>query len=67
MTLVDSARQVAKQAKEILTQQNLLTAKKSNRKNNLQCYVSDEPENFAKQGKRFLGFELNKVRKVNNV
>lgn len=67
VTLVDSARQVARQAKEILSQQKLLAPKKNSRKSSLQFYVSDEPDNFAKLGKRFLGFSLNDVRKVSNV
>lgn len=67
VTLVDSARQVARQAKEILVEQDILAPRKSKRKNNLRFYVSDEPDNFAKLGERFLGFELKNVRKVSNV
>ncbi len=67
VTLVDSARQVARQAKEILIRQKLLAPKKNRSKRNLQFYVSDEPDNFAKLGKRFLGFALKNVRKVSNV
>ncbi len=65
--LVDSARQVAYRAKEILTEQELLTSKKNKEKKNVCFYVSDEPDNFAIQGEKFLGFALNSVRKVSNV
>ena len=67
VTLVDSARQVAQQAKEILIKQDLLAPEKKKSKNKLQFYVSDEPDNFAELGKVFLGFELVNVRKVSNV
>ncbi len=66
VTLVDSARQVAQQAKEIIIQQKMLAPKKKVG-NRLQFYVSDEPDNFARLGKRFLGFALKNVRKVSNV
>ncbi|MCG2713154.1 MAG: glutamate racemase [Candidatus Omnitrophica bacterium] len=67
VTLVDSARQVAMQAKEILIRQRLLAPKKNRGEGNLRFYVSDEPDNFAELGKRFLGFDLKNVRKVSNV
>ncbi len=67
VTLVDSAKQVAQQAKQILVNQNILSPKGKKSKNNIRFYVSDEPDNFAKLGKRFLGFELKNVRKVSNV
>ncbi|MBI4844920.1 MAG: glutamate racemase [Candidatus Omnitrophica bacterium] len=65
--LVDSARQVAKKAKIILEQNGLLAAKGAKSKSRICFYVSDEPENFAKQGQKFLGFKLGNVRKVANV
>ncbi len=65
--LIDSARQVANEAKQILANQGLLTSAKANKQKNISFYVSDEPDNFAKQGEKFLGFALNKVRKVSNV
>ena len=67
VSLIDSARQVAHQAKEILTKRNLLAPKKKPGKHNLRFYVSDEAENFAKVGRKFLGFTLKNVRKVSNV
>ncbi|MBU1043454.1 MAG: glutamate racemase [Candidatus Omnitrophica bacterium] len=65
--LVDSARQVAYGASQILEQQGLLTNRKKAKGQNVCFYVSDEPDNFAQQGEKFLGFKLNKVRKVSNV
>jgi len=65
--LIDSARQVADEAKQILETQHLLTGVKKSKQKNISFYVSDEPDNFAKQGEKFLGFALNKVRKVSNV
>jgi len=65
--LIDSAKQVANEAKQILKSQGLLASVKGNKQENINFYVSDEPDNFAKQGEKFLGFALNKVRKVSNV
>ncbi|MFH1062787.1 MAG: glutamate racemase [Candidatus Omnitrophota bacterium] len=65
--LIDSARQVAYQAKYILETQGLLTTKKNTKQPNVYFYVSDEPDNFAHQGQKFLGFALKNVRKVANV
>ena len=67
VALVDSARQVACEAKDILNKQNLLAPKRQNNKDNFCCYVSDEPDNFAKLGRKFLGLALKDVRKVSNV
>ncbi|MBU1087026.1 MAG: glutamate racemase [Candidatus Omnitrophica bacterium] len=65
--LVDSARQVAYGAKQILEEQGLLTNREKTARQSVCFYVSDEPDNFAEQGEKFLGFALNKVRKVSNV
>lgn len=67
VNLIDSARQVAYKAKYILEGQGLLTTKKKSNQPDVCFYVSDEPDNFAKQGEKFLGFALSKVRKVSNV
>jgi glutamate racemase len=67
VNLIDSARQVAYGAKQILEQQGLLTQNKKSEQHSVCFYVSDEPDNFARQGEKFLGFRLNKVRKVSNV
>ena len=65
--LIDSAKQVAKVAKEILAAQGLLTENRDRRKAAVEFFVSDEPENFARVGERFLKIKLKKVRKVSSV
>ncbi len=65
--LVDSARQVAYQAKELLEKENLLAKQKKGKKADVSFYVSDEPENFAVLGRKFLGIALNNVKKVSGV
>lgn len=67
VALVDSAKQVAKQAKNILKEKKLLTTLGNRKKTPINFYVSDEPENFAILGRRFLGFSLGRVRKVSYV
>ncbi len=71
MSLVDSARQVAQQTKVVLKNKNLLAPKRKrtqmSEKEKVRFYVSDEPENFAKLGRQFLGFSLKNVRKVSDV
>lgn len=63
--LVDSAKDVVKEAQKILKSENLLSPNTT--KGKISFYVSDEPDNFAISGKRFLGFALDKVRKVSDV
>jgi glutamate racemase len=65
--LVDSARQVALRAKDILADKGMLKHKTKGKNKKVCFYVSDEPENFARQGQKFLGFSLKNVRKVSNV
>lgn len=60
ITLIDSAKQVAFEVKEILTQEGLLN-KRSGGKHKF--YVSDNPEWFSSLAKRFLGRPLNNVKK----
>ena len=65
VVLIDSAKQVAQQVKAILKKENLISGNKS--KGLVNFYVSDEPDNFTKNGKKFLGDSLKCVRKVTNV
>ncbi|MFH1459330.1 MAG: glutamate racemase [Candidatus Omnitrophota bacterium] len=67
VVLVDSAKEVAQGAKQILVKENLLATKQKSKINNISFYVSDEPENFSHLGQKFLGFALNNVKKVNHV
>ncbi len=67
VALVDSARQVACQAREILTARGLNSKRKKQGQPEVRFFVSDEPENFALQGKKFLGFPMKKVKKVSYV
>ena len=66
VTLVDSARQVAHRARDVLSEYNLLAGKRKG-KAGVWFYVSDEPDNFSRVGRRFLGFSLDNVRKVAHV
>ncbi|MFH2138330.1 MAG: glutamate racemase [Candidatus Omnitrophota bacterium] len=63
--LVDSAKQVAQNAKLILQKEKLLEM--GDKKGKISFFVSDEPDNFSRQGKRFLGTVLKTVKKVSNV
>jgi len=67
ITLVDSAKEVTREAKSILEKHGTLASRRKNRKNNLRFFVSDEPKNFAKLGRRFLGIALKNVGKVPSV
>lgn len=64
--LVDSARQVAHRARDVLSRHDLLAGKRK-RKPGVWFYVSDEPDNFSRVGRRFLGFPLDNVKKVAHV
>ncbi|MFH1645640.1 MAG: aspartate/glutamate racemase family protein, partial [Candidatus Omnitrophota bacterium] len=59
--VVDSACSVAKAASELLSNCNL---KADDSDGGLKFFVSDEPDKFAKVGKRFLNQNLSCVRKV---
>lgn len=67
ITMVDSAKEVTREAKNILEKYRMLAPCQRSRGNNLKFFVSDEPKNFAKLGKRFLGIDLKDVRKVSHV
>ena len=62
--LIDSAEQVACEAKEVLMNEGLLNKK---RKSRYLFYVSDELQQFKKVANNFLGQEIKNVKKVDNV
>lgn len=62
--LVDSAKQLAEEVKQILDTQNMATTKKS--RGSLRFYVSDEPQKFAQLGEKFLSRKINIARKAKN-
>lgn len=62
VALVDSATEVAKEAKEILDASGLLNSSKG--KKDQQFFVSDEPARFVKIGERFLKTRINCARKA---
>lgn len=63
--LIDSAREVALEVKQVLVQEGILNKKIS--KPSYQYFVSDEVAIFKNVAGRFLGRELKKVQKVDNV
>ncbi|MFH1622679.1 MAG: glutamate racemase [Candidatus Omnitrophota bacterium] len=63
--LIDSARQVAYETKQVLTNEGLLHNRKIHSRH--QFYVSDELQQFKKLAKNFLGRDIENVKKVNNV
>lgn len=67
IALIDSAKQVAIEVKNILDAENLLNEKK--RRGRYKFYVSDNPEWFSKLANRFLGQSVKKkdVTCVHNV
>jgi glutamate racemase len=60
--LIDSAREVAKCAKEVLDANGLLN--NSGAKPKHEFFVSDEPDRFARTGERFLKKKMGSVRKA---
>ena len=62
--LIDSAKQVAEEVKQILDMQDMAAGKKN--KGSLKLYVSDEPGKFAQLGEKFLGRKIKIVKKVRN-
>lgn len=65
INLIDSAQQVALEAKEILAGDGQLE-KSCGRAKNI-FFVSDEPDPFAHLAQRFLGYKLKNVRKLRDV
>ncbi|MBN1913262.1 MAG: glutamate racemase [Candidatus Omnitrophica bacterium] len=62
--LIDSAKQVALEVKNILSAEGSLNRK---RKGKQRFFVSDNPEWFSGLAKRFLGQNVKNAKKVNNV
>ena len=62
--LVDSAKQLAEEIKDILDVRNIAAGRKS--QGSLKFYVSDEPEKFAQLGEKFLGRKIKIVKKAKN-
>ena len=61
--LIDSAREVAKEAREILDAGGLLNGAASKGKHKF--FVSDEPSRFIKIGERFLNRRIKCVKRAN--
>ena len=62
--LIDSASEVAKVVKAVLSEDKALI--KNKRISKYTYYVSDEPFRFAKIGAKFLGRSISKVKRTNN-
>ena len=62
VVLVDSAKEVAKEARGILDASGLLNASARGRK--YKFFVSDEPDRFVKMGKRFLKRRMSCVKRA---
>jgi len=62
--LIDSARQVGREVKKILSVEGLLNKERRGRH---KFYVSDNPEWFTSLAERFLGQKVKEVSKVNHV
>jgi glutamate racemase len=62
--LIDSAKQVAMEVKEILAQEGMLN---KGRRARHKFYVSDNPEGFRELAKKFLGKSVHNVVRVNNI
>ena len=65
VTLIDSAKQVAIEVREILAAENLLS--QNRRRGRHHFYVSDNPQWFTDLAKRFLGSSVRQAKKVNHV
>jgi len=62
ITLIDSAREIVCQAKTLLSNKGLLNLRKT--KDRDIFYVTDEPKNFSKLAKLFLGYTLKRVERA---
>jgi glutamate racemase len=63
VTLIDSAKQVAIEVKDILGSEDLLNR---NHRGKYKLYVSDNAEWFSSLARRFLGQNIIQVKKVNS-
>ena len=62
VSIVDSAKEVALETKNLLARQGLLTTRR--KKQQVEFYVSDEPGSFMRSAKLFLGRKISKPRVV---
>ena len=60
--LINSAREIAKEAKAVLDADGILNKSRGDKK--YKFFVSDEPLRFAKMGERFLKMRINCVKKA---
>lgn len=67
VVLIDSAIGVAKQVKEILRREKLMSQGNISRKNESVFYVTDDVEQFFKLGGKFLNKKIKNIFKVNDV
>jgi len=65
VTLIDSAKQVVEETKDVLYDEGLSKGGRACGKHIF--YVTDEPEGFAHQAVRFLGYRLTSVKRIINV
>jgi glutamate racemase len=63
VSLIDTAEATAKAVERRLGEKNLL--RKGNRKAIYKFFVSDDPEKFLQLGRRFLGKNIDKAKRVN--
>jgi glutamate racemase len=66
VNLIDSANQLAREVKQILSVEGLAKSVKNIHPQRI-FYVSDEPLFFARLAKKFLGYPLACVRKVEDI
>lgn len=67
VVLIDSAMQVAREVKESLRNEGRLNSKRPLKSIKRIFNVTDEPQAFLKLAKRFLGYPIKEVRKVDYV
>ncbi|MGD9014963.1 MAG: glutamate racemase [Candidatus Omnitrophota bacterium] len=64
--LIDSAQQVVREVSKNL-ESKAMTKGNHKAKGKYQFYVTDDPDGFAHQAVRFLGYRLSRVKKINHV
>jgi glutamate racemase len=62
VTLVDSAQEVAYEVRRVLEKTNKANTKRS--KPRYRFLVSDQPQHFCRSAKRFLGYDIQDVKRV---
>jgi len=63
--LVDSAKEVAYEVKKTLQKQDL--AREDKHIGTCKVFVSDKPQHFKKLAKRFLGYNIGRIKKVSTI